>query len=124
MTRMWIAAGVAFLMTACSDSSSAPSPTTPTPRVTYTLSGTVFAETANGWAPVAGVRVRLEEGLFSRDAMTDGNGFYSMTGLDGGGSPSITATKATYEPETQKVTIRADMRLDIRIVPLVPHTLS
>lgn len=103
-------------------------PTTPTPlptptRPTATLTGLVFAMTATGLKPVEGARVRLEIGSFRLDALTDAQGLYSMTGLYEGSS-SITTSRDGYDTDTRRATVSGDMRLDIGVVPRVPHTVS
>ena len=125
-TKLWITLSLGLLISACGDGSRPMSPTAPTPsesRPTYTVSGEVSAEAPTGIVQIQGVRVRLEEGSFRQDAMTDGNGFYALSGVSPG-NPSITLSKDTYDTETRRVTINSDTRLDIRISRRVSYTLS
>ena len=125
-TKLWITLSLGLLISACGDGSRPMSPTAPTPsesRPTYTVSGVVSAEAPTGIVQIQGVRVRLEEGSFRQDAMTDGNGFYALSGVSPG-NPSITLSKDTYDIETRRVTINSDTRLDIRISRRVSYTLS
>ena len=125
-TKLWITVSLGLLISACGDGSRPMSPTAPTPSAsqpTYTVSGVVFAEAPTANVPIQGVRVRLEAGSFRQDAMTDGSGFYTLSGVSPG-SPSITVSKDTYDTETRRVTINSDTRLDIRISRRVSYTLS
>src|SRR5262249_52769812 len=88
-----------------------------------TLSGLVFAMTPTGRKAVEGARVRVEIGSFHVDAQTDQNGLYRMTGLYEGSS-SITTSRDGYDTDIRTATISGDVRLDIEVVPAVPHTVS
>jgi hypothetical protein len=83
----------------------------------------VFAAAPGGLAPVAGARVRLEIGSFRVDATSDQNGLYQLSGLYDGSS-TVSTTKDGYDTDTRAVVISGDVRLDIRVVPRVGHTLS
>ena len=123
MKRLSVVLTLAASMWACSGSPTAPT-VAPTPtRPTATLSGLVFAMTLAGLQPVEGARVRLEIGSFRLDATTDRSGLYTLSGLYDGNS-SVSTSKDGYEPDTRQVSIRGAMRLDIGILPRLPHTLS
>src|SRR5438128_1992160 len=122
MKYLVLALSLAASMWACSGTPAAPSaPIVPT-RPTSMLSGLVFAATPAGLAPVEGARVRLEIGSFRADATSDHNGLYTLSGLYEGSS-TVSTTKDGYDPDTRKVTISGDVRLDIRVVRRVPYTL-
>ena len=124
MKHLSIALVSASLMSACGGSSPGAPTALPAPtRPTSTLSGLVFAIAPTGLAPVAGARVRLEIGTFRVDATTDQSGRYTMTGLYEGSS-TITTSRDGYDPDTRKVAISGDVRLDIGVVPRVAHTVS
>lgn len=114
----------------CSSSSipTSPSATAPGPPATYTLSGVAVGETQTGVAPVEGVRVetgdlRVYVGGLTRFAMTDKDGFYSISGLSAG-SNSIRVIKFGYEIDTKDVSIGGDTQLDIQLVRRPTYTLS
>ena len=98
-----------------------PTGPTPTPGVTFTLSGAVSEMTANGPAPIEGARVvELTSG---RAALTDGNGLYSIPGLQAA-FRSVSTTKTGYVTHTRTVTMSGDTLLDIRLDRIVSYTLS
>jgi hypothetical protein len=104
-------------MWACNDT-----PIAPSPRPTFTLSGLVLTQTPTGLAPVEGARVRLELGSL-RDATSDQNGLYTLSGLyEGNGT--VSTTRDGYDTDTRMVTISGDVRLDISLVRRVAYTLS
>ena len=121
--RLAVAVSLAVLLYGCGRSPAVPTPVPAPTRPTSTLSGLVFAMAPAGLAPVAGAQVRLEIGSFRLDATTDPNGFYRMSGLYEGSS-AVSTSRDGYDTDTRKVTINGDVRLDIGIVPRVPHTLS
>jgi len=125
MKRFSIAVSLVVLAWGCDGGSRPTSPSAlsvPT-RPTSTLSGMVFAVTPSGLAVVDGARVRLEIGSFRLDATTDQNGLYTLSGLYDGLS-SVSTSKDGYDLDTRRVTVSGDTRLDIRVVPRVPYTLS
>ena len=89
--------------------------------VTYTLSGAVTEMTEGGPVPVEGVRV--EESSTHQSAMTNENGFYSMSGIQATNS-SLVASKVGYVTVTTPLIATADTRVDIRIMRIVTYTLS
>jgi hypothetical protein len=97
------------------------SPVTPTPTVTYTLSGAVTEMTPTGTAPVEGVRV--EEDFSRRATMSDANGFYSLSGVSAANT-SVSASKPGYVTDRKTVAISGDTRLDIRVDRVVSYVLS
>jgi hypothetical protein len=127
MKRLSLAVTIAISMWACDGGRRSSNPISPSPPPaagpTYTLSGMVFELTPTAQQPVEGARVQLVIGSLNLDAVTDPNGFYSMTVLHGG-IGFITTTRNGYEVDTRKVTISGDVRLDIGVVPRVPHTVS
>ena len=124
MKRLSACVMLAIMTVTCGGEGPTTSTPLPTPtRPTATLSGLVFAVTPTGLRPVEGARVRLEVGSFRLDALTDQHGLYSMTGLYEGSS-SVTTSREGYDIDTRKVTISGDVRLDIGVVPRVPHTVS
>jgi hypothetical protein len=123
MKHLVLVLGFAASISACSGTPTAPGPLPAPTRPTSTLSGIVFAAAPGGLAPVAGARVRLEIGSFRVDATSDQNGLYSLSGLYEGSS-TVSTTKDGYDTDTRTVVISGDVRLDIRVVPRVGHTLS
>ena len=110
MKRLSIAVSLAILMWACDAGSRSSTPTSPSPpaaRPIYTLSGVVSAETPTGLAPVEGVFV--QENLRQR-AITDANGFYTISGLSTLNN-TIQARKASYDLFTRILAINGDTQL-------------
>ena len=121
--RLSLAVSVTILFSACGDSPTSPGATDRPPTPTYTLSGVVTVATEKGTVLVTGARV--EESNSRRAAITDLNGFYSISGL----TPTnnvVTVSKAGYVSDTRPVTINSDTRLDIEValVPVVTYTLT
>ena len=103
-----------------------PTRPTATPRVevTYTVSGGVTEMTDAGPVPVEGVFV--QEASTQRWAMTDPNGFYSISGIQATNT-SVSAIKAGYVTVATPLTATADTRLDIlvaRVARIGTYTLS
>ena len=123
---MWMCSGCSSYPSPTSPTS--PTPPTPGPSATYSLSGVVVGETDAGLTPLEGVRVesgdlRVYVGGLRLFAMTDKDGFYSMSGLSAG-SNSIRVIKFAYEIDTRNVTINGDTRHDIQLRPQPTFTLS
>jgi carboxypeptidase family protein len=111
---------LALMVSACGGYSPA-APTSPTaarpPDPTFTVSGVVVGQ---GSAPVEGAQVRVA----SQAGTTDGNGYYSLTGVPGsyGG---VSAVKAGYSAARKILTVNGDMRVDFELGPRVAvYTLS
>jgi Carboxypeptidase regulatory-like domain len=105
-----------FVAGGCDTSSNPISPTfSSEPRPTFTLSGVVTEETANGVVPVGAAFV--QELRSQSNATTDAEGHYRISGLLTGNG-SIRVVKEGYL--TSSVDISADARLDIRILPIPP----
>ena len=120
----WLTLAVCVLVTACDGTSRSLAPSGASPAApTYTLSGVVRTSTASGVLPVDAVRLRLEQGSFRREAVTDRDGFYVLSGL-APGSPSITLTKDAYVTETRTIAIEGDSHLDFRLTRGVFYTQS
>jgi hypothetical protein len=69
---------------------------------------------------VANVAVRIVDGLnVDREALTDENGFYSLSALING-SLKIRVTRHGYQPAEDTADLTADTRLDVGIQPLPP----
>jgi hypothetical protein len=98
----------------------APSPTA-APGPAYSLSGVVSEKTPDGVVPLAGAQVR--EARSGRQAISDGSGFYEITGLT---LPSIAviAAKDGYVTRRLDVTVSANARVDLEVSPLELQTLS
>lgn len=113
------------LLAACdSRTSISPSPTPggviPPSSVTYTLSGAVSEETATGPAPIEGAKVVDESG---RNAVTDANGRYSISGLPAR-NHSISVTRNGYITGIKTITITSDVQLDIYLERIQTYVLS
>lgn len=98
-------------------------PTSPSPPVpTYTLSGTVTEQTAEGRVSVAGAVVR--HGVSGRTATTDDAGGYRITDMTAS-MTTITAEKDGYLAATRQLQIAGDTRLDLTMArrpPPLPST--
>ena len=113
--RLSAVIGVGLLLSGCEGRSSSPTaPGPPTRPLTYTLSGVVTELTLVGMAPVEGARV--EEARSRRFAVTDTNGFYSLSRLSAANT-SISVNKPGYVSNTRTVTISGDTQLDLRVDP-------
>jgi hypothetical protein len=132
MERLTVGVCLALLMGACDGSSGSHSPTsssplapTPTspgpPATTYTLSGTVSEPNPIGLVPVEGVRVEVTSS--GQRAVTDEDGFYSITGLSAD-RRVVSASKPGYETNTRSLLLSGDTRLDILVDRVVTYTLS
>ena len=88
-----------------------------TQRLPYTLSGVVFEMTATGPARVEGVDIYCDAcGQFGHTWLTtDGNGFYSFSGVYNGLTPLL-VRKEGYVAGRRDATVSGDTRFDIQIV--------
>ena len=122
MKRLSLALSLAVSMLACGGSS----PTTPTAlvaptRPTFTVSGVISAVTQTRLMPLEGVHMFIN----GRRAITDDQGFYSISGLEPNAYGSdVTATKPGYEVETTSLMISGDARVDMQLVRTAIFTLS
>ena len=120
--RLSAVISVGLLLSGCEGPSASPtSPGPPTPTGTYTLSGVVTELTPAGMAPVEGARV--EEARSRRFAMTDANGFYSLSRLSAANT-SVSVNKSGYVSNTRTVTISGDTQLDLSVERIVSYVLS
>src|SRR6187455_1623713 len=100
MNRLSVAVAVtlALLMTACGGNSASLSPAAPSvlpsPQPAFTVSGVISEATVQGNAPLQAVRVQMGGG----SATTDGNGYYSVSGLSFTRS-QVSVTKGGYKFE-------------------------
>jgi len=114
---------LSLFVVACGDTKNATpiSPTAapiPVAPPTYTLSGVISDATPAGVAPLEGVQVWTGP----QHATTDGNGYYSISGLTA--SNSIFVTKVGYKQVRKSLTLSGDAQLDIQLDPLEKYTLS
>jgi hypothetical protein len=125
MTRLSFAVSVLILLSACEGAGLPSRPTPPSPTTTtaptYTLSGEVSELTPAGLAPVEGARV--EESNSRRVAMTNDDGFYSISGVHARPS-AVSASKPGFVTSTRTVEISGDTRLDLRVDRIPTYTLS
>lgn len=108
------------LASACSGSSSSPTPSAPSQSVpsTYTLTGVVLSVTPTGLTPVEGAQVRVPGLHGAQFAATDSNGYYNISGVPAS-SGDVVATKAGYAGVSKTLTISGDTRLDFQLGPRV-----
>lgn len=114
---------LAIVSSACDGGSPVPTgPTqTPTPGVTYDLSGAVLETAAIGSAPIE--RARVVDVGSGRSAMTDTQGLFSIPGLPTK-TRSISVTRGGYVTQFTTVTMDGDVQLELRLERVVTYTLS
>ena len=122
MGRITTALGLLIVVCSCSGSPAAPSTSVEPNRPTSSLSGTVFASTANGLVAVQGARVRAENGGARAETLTDQAGGYQLTNLYAG-SHTVSTSKDGYEVDTRTVAVTGETHFDIRIEVQVLHKL-
>jgi len=108
------------LLSACDGAVRTPASPTPPSGATYMLYGTVSEETAAGPAPIEGAKIVDESG---RNAVTDVNGQYSISGLPAR-NHSISVTRDGYVIGLKTITMTSDMKLDIYLERIESHVLS
>lgn len=124
INRLFVVVSLAILMWACDGGGRSSIPTSPSAQPapsaalqSYTLSGVVSERTPTGAAaPVEGVLV--EETNFHQSAITDGKGAFSIAGVSG--PLSISMSKSRYFTDTLTFPAGANY-MDLRIV-LIPAT--
>jgi len=132
MTRKsWIVVVAMAIGAVGCHSSSLPNSATPigpsAPLASYTLTGIVSRASGDSIAPVEGVRVEVANGCVpgrcGQSAMTDGQGFYRLSGVPAGNT-SIRAMKWGHATVVSNVTVAGDMGVDLQIVRDGTYTLS
>lgn len=95
------------------------SPSTPT---TYTLSGRVTTN-APALAPIQGATVAVADGPnAAKSATTDGNGAYTLSGLQPGGF-TLRISATGYDTTSHSVTLTGNQTLDVQLLD-TPRTLD
>jgi len=83
----------------------------------FTVVGVVSE--ASGGAPIGGANVRINDGPYTgRSSSTDGNGYYSIAGVNG--AISLIASKAGYDSTVRFLTLSSDTRFDMTMGRTAP----
>jgi len=108
---------LALVTAACGDSVTPPSPNpviTPAPApATYSVSGTISEATESGSVPLEGARV--VNWATEETAITDGDGFYTLSGQRAGAA-QFSVSKEGYENQMIEMMLDGDVRLDAVLV--------
>jgi hypothetical protein len=114
---------IAFTAMACGGTKSptAPAPAAPTPTPapvsTYSLTGSVVAETSSGSVPADGAQIDVAFGDSGHiQAVTTADGRYSVGGVSGG-SVTISVSKDGFASQQRQVQISGDMTLNFDLQP-------
>ena len=112
---------LALFLSACDGQAPSQAFVSPTPAVTYTLSGVVSEMTSTGPVAIEGATVAQSNSVRAM-AVTDFSGRYSISGLSAQ-SLTISVTKSGFIPETKALTMTGDTQLDIRLerMPRLPN---
>ncbi|HWI16642.1 MAG TPA: carboxypeptidase regulatory-like domain-containing protein [Vicinamibacterales bacterium] len=118
------------LIVACGSGNSPTAPSTvtaPSPTTTTPTTPTAVTPPASVAVSVAGVVTNADTGrpvggatvtIGGRSATTDGNGYYSISGVTSG-SATMTVTASGFNNSTEGVTVQTiDTRIDRRLAPL------
>jgi Carboxypeptidase regulatory-like domain len=111
-----------FVLSACDGQATSQTFLSPTPAVTYTLSGVVSEMTPTGPVPIQGAVV-VQRNAVSTQAVTDANGRYILTGLSTS-SYTVSISMDGFMIETKGVTMTGDTQLDIRLERMASYILS
>lgn len=108
---------LALVTAACGDSVLPPSPPpggpSPDPSPTYSVSGTISEATESGSVPLEGARV--VNWATEETAITDGDGFYTLSGQRAGAA-QFGVSKEGYENQMIEMMLDGDVRLDAVLV--------
>ncbi len=109
---------LALVTAACGESITPPSPnpgggTPPPPPTTFSVSGMISEATESGNVPLEGARV--VNWATEETAITDGDGFYTLSGQRAGAT-QFGVSKEGYENQMIDMMIDGDVRLDAVLV--------